>query len=254
MSSKTERGRGETAPNCAALPITAPASSCDPSEDADISKIDFNGRYVLLRCDLNVPLREGPEGGFVIRDDSRARLSLPTLDCLLHGGARVAVFSHLGRPEPGTHAAAFSLRPVADFFARERPAAFRGFVDDCVGPAVHAAVTQLQAGEFVVLENTRFHAGDEANDEAFARALLDASRADVVVLDAFGAAHRAHASVSGIASLAAEAYPGLLLRQEVRFLTAAMWKAQRPFCCVVGGAKVADKIGVLKVSDELLAV
>lgn len=130
----------------------------------------------------------------------------------------------------------------------------------CVPPPPHCTLPllpinptlrpRLAGGQFALLENTRFHKGEEANDEAFARALIDSTGASVFVLDAFGAAHRAHASVSGVVPHVEKALPGLLMRREIEALTSVMWAPQRPFCCVVGGAKVADKIGVLKVRRD----
>jgi len=248
-------------------PELAAACAYVVSDAADLAQRDFRGETVLLRCDLNVPLRSaGGSARPTVEDDTRARLSLPTIDALVAGGARVAVLSHLGRPDPDAQSpaemrAAWSLAPVADFFARERPGAFRGFVGDCVGPEVSTAVRALEGGQFVLLENTRFHPGDAANDPAFAEELVASAGATVFVLDAFGAAHRDHASVTGVAAALGRArgagaggppcvLPGLLFRREVEFLTRAVWSPERPFCCVVGGAKVADKIGVLKALVE----
>jgi phosphoglycerate kinase len=198
------------------------------------------GRRVLVRADLNVPLRDGRVG-----DDTRIRASLPTLRRLLDAGARVIVCSHLGRPE-GRVDPAFSLRPVADRL-REllgRPVAFAA---DCIGPVAREAADRLAEGELLLLENLRFHAGETQNDPNFAKAL--AELAEIYVNDAFGAAHRAHASTSGIAQQVKEVAAGDLLRSELAHLEIVL-HPEAPFLCLLGGAKVSDKLGVLEVMVE----
>ncbi len=194
------------------------------------------GRRVFVRADLNVPLAEG-----VVRDDSRIRASLPTLRRLMAAGARVVLGSHLGRPN-GKPSAALSLRPVA---ARLAELLGRGvaFAEDCVGPAAEEAVAELRDGEVLLLENLRFHAGEEANDPDFARSL--ASLADAYVNDAFGTAHRAHASTVGMLAHVGTVAAGDLLRSELDHLS-VIREPERPLLCLLGGAKVSDKLAVLE--------
>jgi phosphoglycerate kinase len=194
------------------------------------------GKRVLVRADLNVPL----EGG-AVADDTRIRASLPTLRRLLEGGARVAVVSHLGRPK-GERRPELTLRPVAP-----RLAALLGcgvsFCEECVGEAPAAAIAELGEGQLILLENLRFHAGETSNDGDFARAL--AALADVYVNDAFGSAHRAHASTAGVASLVPQVAAGDLLRSELDHLRVVLDPA-RPLMVILGGAKVSDKLAVLE--------
>ncbi|MHB8572176.1 MAG: phosphoglycerate kinase [Candidatus Dormibacteria bacterium] len=199
------------------------------------TEAELAGRRVLLRAELNTPL----EGGEV-SDDLRIRESLPTLRALLTEGARVAICAHLGRPG-GRPDPAFSLAPVA-----RRMAEFLGhpvvLAPDCVGPGAEAAVEKLRPGQAVLLENLRFHAGEEANDPEFAAAL--ARLGEVFVNDAFGVCHRSHASTVGVAGLL-PAYAGLLVVQEVKNLTHAL-EGEEPRVAVIGGAKVAGKLEVLQ--------
>jgi phosphoglycerate kinase len=194
------------------------------------------GRRVFLRADLNVPLHDGAVG-----DDSRVRASLPSLRRLLASGARVVLASHLGRPK-GTRVEALSLRPVA---ARLAELLGRGvsFANDCVGPVAEQAAAELRDGEVLLLENLRFHPGEERNEPDFARSL--AALADVYVNDAFGTAHRAHASTVGILAHVASAAAGDLLRTELEHLD-VIRKPARPLLCLLGGAKVSDKLAVLE--------
>jgi phosphoglycerate kinase len=193
---------------------------------------------VFIRVDFNVPLKNG-----VIGDDTRIRESLPTIEYALNAGARVVVLaSHLGRPK-GKPNPEMSLRPVATRAGEllKRPV---GFADDCVGPAAESAVANGSAGAIVLLENLRFHPEEEKNDVTFAKGL--AALADVYVNDAFGAAHRAHASVEAIVRLVPEAGAGLLMEKELRYLGDALANPARPFVAVLGGAKVSDKIEVIE--------
>jgi phosphoglycerate kinase len=210
------------------------------SLDALIDANPVAGRHVFVRADLNVPLVEGRVG-----DDSRIRASLPTLQRLLAAGARIVLASHLGRPK-GQRDPDLSLAPVATALADALGQPVR-FVDDCIGDAVAAAVDRLANGEILLLENLRFHAGETQNDPQFAHAL--ANLADVYVNDAFGAAHRAHASTAGMIPLVKHVAAGLLLERELDALAATL-DPERPFVCFLGGAKVSDKLGVLEVLIE----
>ena len=194
------------------------------------------GKRVFVRADLNVPMAKG-----AISDDTRIRASLPTLQRLLDAGARVAVASHLGRPK-GERRPELTLRPVAPRLAE---LLHRGvsFCDACIGPKAAQAVSALEDGQIVLLENLRFHSGETKNDPDFARALANLS--DVYVNDAFGTAHRAHASTAGITAFVSQKAAGLLLESEVDHLSAVRSPA-RPLLVVIGGAKVSDKIAVLE--------
>ncbi len=194
------------------------------------------GRRVFVRVDFNVPI----EGGR-ITDDTRIRSSLPTIRHLLDQSATVILASHLGRPK-GKPKPEFSLKPVAEHLAGllGRPVAF---APDCIGPAA-ADVIQANPGGVIVLENLRFHPEEEANDPAFAKAL--AGLAEVYVNDAFGSAHRAHASTEGIVHHVAESAAGLLMAAEVDYLGRALSSPDRPFVAILGGAKVSDKLEVIE--------
>ena len=202
-----------------------------------ISQLDVAGKTAFLRADFNVPLSGG-----TITETHRIDSTLPTIQFLLGRGARVLVASHLGRPG-GAADPRWSLAPVAryleDRLGRPVPLA-----PDCVGPAVGQSLAHPRAAGVVLLENLRFHAGEEANDPAFAAAL--ASLADVYVNDAFGAAHRAHASTAGMAAHFREKGPGFLFRREVDYLSRVLEAPERPVAAILGGAKVSDKIGILR--------
>jgi phosphoglycerate kinase len=204
-----------------------------------IKDLDLKTQRVFIRVDFNVPLKDG-----VIGDDTRIRSTLPTIQYALDKGASAVILaSHLGRPK-GKPNPQFSLRPVADRLSQllDRPVTF---ADDCIGDAATAAVRAAQAGSHVVLlENLRFHPEEEKNDPAFARSL--ASLADLYVDDAFGAAHRAHASVEGITHGLPRAAAGLLMEQELRYLGHALQSPERPFVAIIGGAKVSDKLEVIE--------
>jgi phosphoglycerate kinase len=208
-----------------------------------IRDLDLKGQRVFTRVDFNVPLKDGVIGPG--SDDTRIRASLPTIHYALDHGATVILASHLGRPK-GKANPAMSLRPVAD-----RLAALLGapvaFVEDCIGDAATQAVARAHApggGKVVLLENLRFHPEEEKNDPQFAAAL--ASLADRYVDDAFGAAHRAHASVEGITHHVKNAAAGLLMEQELKYLGLALSAPERPFVAILGGAKVSDKIEVIE--------
>ena len=203
-----------------------------------ISELDIAGRRVFIRVDFNVPLT--PAGG--VSDDTRIRESLPTIKYAIEQGARVVLASHLGRPK-GKPDKKYSLEPVAARLA-ELIQADVTLTDEPVGDGAKKVVNDLRAGTVALLENLRFSPGEEANDEAFARAL--ASYTDVYINDAFGTAHRAHASTVGITKLVADKGIGLLMEREVKFLSKLLGDVERPFVTIIGGAKVSDKIGVLQ--------
>jgi phosphoglycerate kinase len=201
-----------------------------------VRDVDVAGRRVFLRADLNVPLDDGK-----ITDDTRIRASLPTIVNLLERGASVVLASHLGRPK-GKVNDALRLKPVADRLSQllGRPVRMTG---DAIGPGVQVAVEKLRGGDMLMLENLRFHAEEEANDPDFARAL--ANGLDLYVNDAFGAAHRAHASTEGITHHL-PAVAGLLMEREVDALSRLLQKPAKPFHAVIGGAKVSGKLEVLE--------
>ncbi|MDQ2809081.1 MAG: phosphoglycerate kinase [Chloroflexota bacterium] len=202
-----------------------------------IDDLDLQGKRVLVRVDFNVPLDK--KSG-AITDDTRIRAALPTIHRLLDGGAAVILMSHLGRPKGVTPG--LSLAPVADRLRELLPGVAVAFAADCVGPVAEAAAHTLQPGSILLLENLRFHPAEEANDPAFAAQLAELG--DSYVNDAFGSAHRAHASTAGVAHLLPAAL-GLLMEREVAVLGAALDSPARPFVAVLGGAKVSDKMGVI---------
>ena len=203
-----------------------------------IADLDLKGKRVLIRVDFNVPLNEKQE----VTDDTRIRATLPTIRHAMGQGAKVLLISHLGRPK-GKVVPAMSLGPVAARLSQLLGAPVR-MAPDCIGDAVKAAAAALQPGHVLMLENCRFHDGDEKNDDGMSRAL--AELCDVFVNDAFGAAHRAHASTVGVAKFVPVAAAGFLMAKEVETLGRALTDPARPFVAVLGGAKVSDKIGVLK--------
>jgi len=201
-----------------------------------IRDVDVQGKRVLVRVDFNVPIENGK-----VLDDWRLRATLPTIRYLAERGAKVILLSHLGRPK-GKRDEQFSLRPVAQRLSELLGQPVQ-FADDCFGEVAEQGVARLRAGEVLLLENLRFHAGEEANDEAFAQQL--ARLGDVFVNDAFGAAHRAHASVHAITKFL-PSYAGLLMEREVTHLSRLLEAPEKPFVAVLGGAKVSDKIGVIR--------
>ncbi|MGB3541865.1 phosphoglycerate kinase [Rubrivirga sp.] len=203
-----------------------------------LSDLEVAGRRVLVRVDFNVPLAD--DGS--VSDDTRIRAALPTIQALLEAGATPVLMSHLGRPK-GTPDPALSLRPVAEYLDGLLEAEVV-FCTSTVGAEAQACVDGAPDGAVVLLENTRFLAGETINDDGLAREL--AALADVYVSDAFGSVHRAHASTAGVAAHASQTAAGLLLHREVDFLTRALEDPARPFVAVLGGAKVSDKIGVIQ--------
>lgn len=201
-----------------------------------IRDIDPAGKRILVRVDYNVPIKDGK-----VSDDTRIRAAMPTVNYLLEKGAALILCSHLGRPKGGPEPK-YSLKPVAEYLGGllGKPVAF---AEDCVGPVAEAAAKALKPGDVLVLENTRFHPEEEKNNLDFAKQM--ASLADLYVNDAFGSAHRAHASTEGVARFL-PAVAGFLMEDEIRYLGQAIANPKRPFIAILGGAKISDKIGVIK--------
>jgi phosphoglycerate kinase len=207
-----------------------------------IKDVDFKGKRVLCRVDFNVPINEAGQVG----DDTRIVASLPTIRYILDHGGRLILASHLGRPKAKPEAK-YSLAPVAPYLAKllGRPVAM---ANDCIGPEVQALIAAMQNGDVLLLENVRFHSGEEKNDPSFCAEL--AALAECYVNDAFGTAHRAPASTEGVAHLLLPAVAGFLMGKELEYLGTALAAPKRPFVAILGGAKVSDKIPVI---ENLLA-
>jgi phosphoglycerate kinase len=201
-----------------------------------IRDIDVKGKRVLVRVDFNVPIKDG-----VVGDDTRIRGALPTLEYLLKGGAALILCSHLGRPKGGPDPK-YSMKPVAEYLGKLMKKNV-AFAEDCIGPKAEAAAKSLKPGDVLVLENTRFHPEEEKNDPGMSKQL--AALADIYVNDAFGSAHRAHASTEGVAKYL-PAVAGFLMEKEIQYLGAAVENPAKPFVAILGGAKISDKIGVIK--------
>jgi len=213
-----------------------------------ITDLELRGKRVFIRVDFNVPLKDG-----VVTDDTRIRETLPTLKLAMEKGARLVLASHLGRPKGGPDPK-YSVQPAAKKLEEllGRPVAFG---KDCVGPGVESQSKALRDGEVLVLENVRFHPEEEKNDEGFSKQ-LSALCDGLFVCDAFGSAHRAHASVVGITKFVQKAAAGLLMEKELAYLGKAVTNPARPFVAIIGGAKVSDKIEVvenlMKIADAML--
>jgi phosphoglycerate kinase len=212
-----------------------------------ISDLDVSGKRVFMRVDFNVPLSDGR-----ITDDSRIKAALPSIRYVIEKGGKLILASHLGRPK-GKPEPKYSLKPAAARLSEllNKPVLF---APDCVGPEVEKMVSDLPAGGVLLLENLRFHSEEEKNDPQFAKQL--AARCDVYVNDAFGAAHRAHASTAGITAYVKQSAAGFLMQKEIESLTHALTKAEKPYVAIVGGAKISDKIELIRnflnIADTIL--
>ena len=213
-----------------------------------VRDIDFNGARALVRVDFNVPIKNGK-----ITDDTRIRATLPTIKYLLESHARVILMSHLGKAK-GAVDPQFSLKPAADRLSELLPGVTVKFAPDCVGDQVKPLVDSLNVGEILLLENLRFHKGEEGNDPEFAKKL--AAWGDIFINDAFGTAHRAHASTEGVTNFLKPAIAGFLMEKEIAIIGKALSNPERPFYALIGGAKVSSKIDVLenllKIVDKLV--
>ncbi|VAX23629.1 Phosphoglycerate kinase, partial [hydrothermal vent metagenome] len=201
-----------------------------------IDQVDLKGKKVFIRVDFNAPLENG-----LVTDDTRIKAAIPTIKLAISQGARVIVASHLGRPK-GEVKPEYSLLPVKEVFSKSLGAPVL-FAEDCVGEKTGRLVDSLKNGEVALLENLRFHKEEENNDEDFARALAD--MAEIYVNDAFGAAHRAHASTEGITHFVKTSVAGLLMKNEIEYFSRSMINPERPLAVALGGAKISSKLGVV---------
>src|SRR5689334_4923955 len=212
-----------------------------------ISDLDLKAKRVFMRVDFNVPLADGK-----ITDDTRIRAALPSIRYVTEKSGKLILASHLGRPK-GKSEPKYSLKPVAGRLGEllGKPVQF---APDCVGPEVEKMVSGLKNGEVLLLENLRFHAEEEKNDSAFAKQL--AALCDVYINDAFGAAHRAHASTAGMTAFVKQAAAGFLMQKEIESLNHALTNAEKPYVAIVGGAKISDKIELIEnfmnIADSIL--
>ena len=215
--------------------------TCDCIMKLSIKDLDLKGKRVFVRVDFNVPVKDG-----VVDDDTRIRGALPTIQYATERGARIILASHLGRPK-GERVDKYSLRPVAQHLSGLLGKEV-AFAPDCIGEEAKAKVDELQDGNVLLLENLRFHPEEEKNDDGFAREL--AGLCDLYVNDAFGAAHRAHASTAGITKHVERAAAGLLMEKELEYLGRVISHPEHPFAAILGGAKVSDKIPVIRALIE----
>jgi phosphoglycerate kinase len=202
-----------------------------------IDDVSIKGKRVLTRVDFNVPLKDG-----VVKDDTRIRESLPTIKKIIGDGGRLILMSHLGRPK-GKVAPEYSLKPVAAKLSDLIGKSVK-FAEDCIGPKADSAAASLRDGEVLLLENLRFHAEEEKNDSEFSKKL--AGLGDIYVNDAFGSAHRAHASTEGLTKYIKPCVAGYLMQKELKYLGNALANPKRPFVAIIGGAKISGKIDVIK--------
>jgi 3-phosphoglycerate kinase len=210
-----------------------------------VRDLEIHGQRVLVRVDFNVPMEER-DRDIAITDDTRIRESLPTINYLREHGAKTILMAHFGRPK-GKPVQKYSLRPVGDYLHTliNHPVAFG---HDTIGTIPEEIIGHMKEGDVTLLENVRFHPGEEANDPTFAEAL--AKLGDLYVNDAFGAAHRAHASTAGITKFARQSAMGFLMEKEIQYLSHELAKPAKPFVVILGGSKVSDKIGVIKALME----
>ena len=201
-----------------------------------IDDLNLKGKRVLVRVDFNVPIENGK-----VADDTRIRESLPTIRKIIESGGKAILISHLGRPKGFDEK--YSLKPIAEHLSKLLGVSVK-FTPDCIGEEVRKMVSELKEGEVLLLENVRFHPEEEKNDENFAKEL--ASIADVYINDAFGSAHRAHASTEGVARFVKETAIGYLMKKEIEYLSKALTNPEKPYVAILGGAKVSDKIQVIK--------
>ncbi len=206
-----------------------------------LDEADLNNKRALVRVDFNVPMTHGPNDERLVSDDTRLRAALPTIEALRKRGAKIALLAHFDRPK-GKRVPEMSLKPVAGPLSKLLGAPV-AFADDCVGPEAAKAIGALAPGGVILLENTRFHAGEEKNDPALAAEM--AKLGDIYVNDAFSAAHRAHASTEGVAHLV-PAYAGKSMERELDYLDRALGDPERPVLAIVGGSKVSSKLDLLK--------
>ncbi len=214
-----------------------------------VKDVDLKGKRVIMRVDFNVPMKDG-----AVADDKRIKASLPTIQYVLDQGASLVLMSHLGRPKGAGFEAEFSLKPASEALAKLLGTVAVQMAPDCVGAEVEAMAKALKPGEVLLLENVRFHKEEEKNDPEFAKQL--AKLGEVYVCDAFGSAHRAHASVEGIAHQLPVAVAGFLMEQELEYLGRATSNPEHPYVAILGGAKISDKIlvveNLLKQCDQLI--
>ncbi len=207
-----------------------------------LDDLDVSGKRILVRVDFNVPLVKGRNGSLTVSDDNRVRAALPTIRTIAERGGKVILMSHLGRPK-GETKPEFSLSPVGERLEELLGSPVR-FISDSGGQAVEQAVRELPEGGVILLENTRFNPGETANDEGYASQL--AQLADLYVNDAFGSAHRAHASTEGVTHRVEQSAMGYLLQKEIDYLSKLLEEPEHPYVAVLGGAKVSDKIGLIE--------